>query len=207
MGDARSDSGEDAPISASERAETVRLIHAWQAGDGVAGEALFSRVAEELRAIADSLLRGERRDHTLQPTALVSELYLKLVGLTELEYTSRNHFLSMAARAMRQILVDHARGRNAAKRGPEWVRTDLQPLAREGADPIDVLVLEEALEALERIDARRVRFIELRYYAGLSLVESAAALEIPLSTAKRHWRSTRAWLADFFEARPPGAPA
>lgn len=191
--------------SESSTADTlVPLIAAWQRGDARAGDELFVAIGAELRGIAAGLLRNERPNHTLQPTALVNELYLKLAGLSRLEYQSRNHFLSMAARAMRQVLVDHARERQAAKRGHGWVRTDIDPAQAVFHRPADVLALDQALERLEAIDPRRARFVELRFFAGLTLEETADALEVPLATAKRHWRATRAWLEDQLTQGAPG---
>jgi RNA polymerase sigma factor (TIGR02999 family) len=177
----------------------VPLIEAWQRGDGAAGQRLFEAIHGELRAIAAALLRNERPDHTLQPTALVNELYLKLSGLQELAYENRAHFLSMAARAMRQVLVDHARGRLAEKRGASWIRTDSTAGLAAESKPIEVLALEEALCRLEGVDPQRARFVELRYYLGLTLDQTALALGLSPTTAKRQWRATRAWLRDALE--------
>lgn len=182
----------------------VPLLEAWQAGSDGAADELFGHVVDELRRIAAALLRREREGHTLQPTALVNELYLKLSNLRRLEFRDRTHFFSLAARAMRQILVDHARAQQAAKRGPDWVRTQILPVAAVRKDPVDVLALEEALQALDEVDSDRARFVVLRFYGGLTVEESAAALDLPLRTAQRHWRATRAWLADYLSRTPPG---
>ena len=176
---------------------TLALLRDWQQGDQAAGEELFPLVFGELRAIAASLLHNERAHHTLQPTALVNELYMKMLGMRELDYQDRNHFLSMSARAMRQILVDHARQKNAAKRGGDWVRTELEGNFGISEQSIDVLVLEEALQELEAIDPQRVRFVELRFFAGMTIEVTAKALDVSLSTAKRKWQATRAWLRSF----------
>jgi RNA polymerase sigma factor (TIGR02999 family) len=180
-----------------DQARTLALLRDWQGGNQTAGEELFPLVFGELRAIAAGLLHNERSHHTLQPTALVSELYLKMLGMRELEYQDRTHFLSMSARAMRQILVDHARQKKAAKRGGDWVRTELDGNFGISERSIDVLVLDEALEQLEAIDLKRARFVELRFFAGMTIEETAAVLDMSPSTAKRSWQATRAWLKSF----------
>lgn len=192
--------------SESETVELLELLRAWRDGDSAAAERLFPLVFQELRRIASGLLRNERAHHTLQPTALVNELYLKMLGLRQLEFQDRNHFLSMSARAMRQILVDHAREKKAAKRGGDWVRTELDQKFGVSETPIDVLVLEQALAKLEEIDPTRVRFVELRFFAGMTIEEAAEALGLSLSTAKRHWQATRAWLKSYLSDQPESAP-
>ena len=186
-------------------AVTLELLRAWQGGDQAAGEKLFPVVFQELHEIAAGLLRNERAHHTLQPTALVNELYMKMVGMRDLEFRDRVHFLSMSARAMRQILVDHARARQAAKRGGDWIRTEIDERHGVSERPLDVLMLEEALQQLDAIDPERVRFVELRFFAGMTVVETAEAMGISRSTAKRHWLATKAWLRDYFSRREPGS--
>ena len=195
-------------MSQSEQLEdsslTLELLQSWQAGDQSAGEKLFPMVFQELREIAAGLLRNERADHTLQPTALVNELYMKMVGMRDLEFEDRVHFLSMSARAMRQILVDYARARQAAKRGGDWIRTEIDNQLGISEKPVDVLALEEALQQLNSIDPKRVQFVELRFFAGMTVEETARAMAISRSTAKRHWLATKAWLNDYFSRQAPG---
>lgn len=156
---------------------------------------LLPRVYDDLRHVAAAAMRGERRDHTLQTTALVHEAYLKLRRISGLDVDDRPQLYALAARAMRQVLVDHARARRAAKRGGAAVRVTLCDQALAAEPPIcDLLALDRALEQLETIDPRQVRVIELRFVAGLSVREVAAALEISPTTVKREAAMARAWL-------------
>ncbi len=155
---------------------------------------LLASLYDELRRIARHHLRDERPDHTLQPTALVHEAWLKLGVGGAPRFESRSHFLHAASRAMRHILVDHARGRNAAKRSG-GVRVTLdEGMAGAGPD-VDLLALDDALEHLAQAEPRWARVVELRFFAGLEMAEIAALLEVSPATAKRDWRFARAWLA------------
>jgi RNA polymerase sigma factor (TIGR02999 family) len=174
--------------------EITELLGRWQAGDQQAGDRLFASLYEELRAIAAASFRSESGRHTLQPTALVHEAYLKLVGLDRLHWQDRTHFLALAARAMRQVLVDHARRRNAQRRGSGRVETLVESKVSGMEQPADVLDLHRALESLEAIDPERARLVELRFFAGLTTEEAGAALGLAPRTVKRRWQSTRAWL-------------
>jgi RNA polymerase sigma factor (TIGR02999 family) len=158
---------------------------------------LVPRLHEELRVIARAYMRGERSDHTLQPTALVNEAYLRLVGDAGLRWGTRTQFLAVAAQMMRRILVEHARGRGARKRGGDWSRVPLEAPAAELALPdLALLDLEDALEALSALDARAGRVVELRFFGGLDLGEIADVLGVSKRTAEGDWYMARAWLRD-----------
>jgi len=178
------------------RQDVTALLRAWSKGDVEAGERLLPIVYGELRRQAGRLLRRERRDHTLQPTALVHETYLRLVEQRAADWRNRTQFFAVAARAMRRILVDHARRHGARKRGGSWDRISLDESRRAwpGERSVDVLALEEALDELATLDAPKVRLVELRFFAGLNLEETAAVLGVSESTVTREWRLARAWL-------------
>jgi RNA polymerase sigma factor (TIGR02999 family) len=174
--------------------EVTRLIGRLRVGDARAYEELLPIVYDELRTMARRQLRGERSDHTLDPTALVHEAYLRLVGDTE-SLTDRRHFFAVAARAMRRILIEHARARARQKRGGGRQRVELPSnLAGEDTDPVDAIALDEALTRLETVDARKARVVELLYYVGLSAREAGEVLEITSRTVERDWQFARAWL-------------
>lgn len=178
--------------------ELTNWLSAWRQGDLSARDRLVDAVYPELRAIAQRQLGGERAGHTLQATALVNEAYMRLSGLERIEWKDRVHFVHMAARVMREVLVDHARRRAAHKRdGGERVSLTCIDLADGTGTGIDVAALDGALEALERIDAGKARIIELRYFGGLTIEETAEALGSSPATVKRQWQVARAWL---FEA-------
>ena len=167
------------------------------AGDRDAAASLFAIVYDELRRLAASALRRERPDHTLQPTALVHEAYLRLADEPDARWENRAHFLAVAAQAMRRILVDHARGRNAQKRGSGEVLRPLDGIDVEAfsAGPaIDLLALDEALARLALLDARQARVVELRFFGGLTVEETAAVTGLSDRTVKREWQMARAWL-------------
>ena len=173
------------------------LLRRWSAGDAGALDSLLPAVQDELRRLARSYMRRERDGHTLEPTALVNEAYLRLVDQRDVRWASRGHFFAIAAQAMRRVLVDHARGHVAAKRGGGAERVTLSGMA--DAQPersgIDVLWLNEALERLAKLDARQAQVVELRYFAGMSVEEVAEVLEISPATVKREWATARLWLA------------
>jgi RNA polymerase sigma factor (TIGR02999 family) len=176
--------------------DVTTLLDRWNDGDPAALQELLAQLYPELRRLADDLLRRERTDHTLQPTALVHEAYIRLTGLREMKLESRRHFYGAAAMAMRRILVDHARQRRAQKRGG----ADLHraPLEEALSTPVDLRLdferLDEALQELATIAPDKARLVELRYFAGLSIQETADILEIAPATVKRHWTFARAWL-------------
>ena len=156
---------------------------------------MFPLVYAELRRIAAREMRREKPGRTLQTTALVHEAYLRLLKDASLSFENRAHFLGVAARAMREILIEHARARSARKRGGGAVRLTLDDLVAPVSSPsIDVLALDEALQRLARLDERHARVVELRYFGGLSVEETAAALELSPATVKRDWTLARAWL-------------
>ena len=169
----------------------------WRNGDLVARDRLVDAVYPELRAIANRQLANERSGHTLQPTALVNEAYMRLGGMSRIDWQDRVHFVRMAARVMREVLVDHARRRNAGKRdgGERVTLTGIDAIDDRDGD-IDVAALDSALVALEKIDAEKSRIVELRYFGGLTIEETAEALSLSPATVKRHWQAARAWLFD-----------
>lgn len=170
------------------------LLQAWNAGDDEAGRRLIPLVYSELRRRAGGYLRRERPGHTLQPTALVHEAYLRLVGLQG-HWRSRSQFFGVASNLMRRILVDHARRRRAAKR--DAVRVVFDEAVQAAAEPeLDVVRLDEALLELSALDARQGRLVELRYFGGLTMEEAAEVLGVSAATVKRDWTLARAWLFD-----------
>ena len=176
-------------------AETTRLLRAVARGDRGAYDDLFGQVYSALRRIAGARMRGERREHTLTPTALVHEAYLKMLAGDRSEWRNRGQFYAIAARAMRQILVDHALEKGAQKRGGGRLRVTLDSGVR-AAEPAthDVLVLEEALSRLEAQSERRAQVVVCRFFAGMEIAETADALGISAATVKREWTAARAWL-------------
>ncbi len=178
----------------SEGSEVTRLLSAINAGDPGAKEALVPVVYAELRILAESYMRKERSGHTLQPTALVNEAWIRLADQSRVEWKGRAHFFGIAAQAMRRILVDHHRRRTASRRGGERAVTLIDDAADTFSDPLDLLALDEALDQLAEMDPRAARVVELRFFGGLSVEETAAVLDVSEPTVKRDWRSARAWL-------------
>lgn len=173
----------------------TELLLAWGRGDESAFERLMPLVHDELRRLAHREMARERPGHTLQTTALVNEAYLRLIDASRVRWQDRAHFFAMSARLMRRILVDHARARDAHKRGGDVRRVSLDdaiPLAPErGAD---LAALDDALQALAAVDERKSRVVELRYFGGLSVEETAEALGVSPETVMRDWKMARAWL-------------
>jgi RNA polymerase sigma factor (TIGR02999 family) len=186
------------PPDASDQRETVTgLIRGMAGGDAQAAGQLFGVVYDELRAIAAAQFRHERAGHTLQPTALVNEAFMKLVDEPTLGDLGRREFFSAAARAMRRILIDHARASRRLKRGggqPRFALAD-DPAAPAEVDRVDVLAVDEALAELAAHDERKARLVELRFFGGLSMLQVCEVLGISRATADREWRTSRAWLA------------
>ncbi|QOJ15865.1 MAG: sigma-70 family RNA polymerase sigma factor [Planctomycetia bacterium] len=180
----------------------TRLLNRVAAGHGAAAEELLPIVYHELRALAASLFRDQKPGNTLQPTALVHEAYLKLVDQS-IDWSSRSQFFVVAARAMRSILVDHARGKSRDKRGGGWQRVSLSsdPAAAD-AEELPVERVDAALTRLAELDARKARLVELRFFGGLSLEQAADALGIARSTASEDWRMARAWLYNELREHP-----
>ena len=176
-------------------ADVTSLLVAWSEGDEAALAELVPRVYAELHRLAHHHMRAERAGATLQTTALVNEAYLRLVDTNRIRWESRAHFLGVAAQAMRRILVDAARAREAGKRGGDAVRVPLDeaPLAAPGPAP-SLVALDDALTALAHVDERKSRVVELRYFGGLSVAEAAAALHVSPETVHRDWRVAKAWL-------------
>lgn len=175
--------------------EITHLLRKWSEGDRAALDQLMPVVHQELRKVANSYLRDERPDHTLQPTALINEAYLRLVKQDFPEWQSRKHFYGVAAQLMRQILVEHARTRAAAKRGAgaQKLSLDEAPIfSQERA--ADLVALDDALTGLAKFDERKARVVELRYFGGLSIEEVATALDISVATVGREMRMAQAWL-------------
>lgn len=177
----------------SER-EITTLLNRVAGGDKAAGETLWSAIYDELHRMASIHLAHEREDHTLQPTALVNEVFLRLPLSRDARWASRRQFFTVAARAMRHVLVDHARRRGAVKRAEPGRRLPLDAVAPQMPPDGDVLVVDEALTALGRVDRELVQVVELRFFAGLTLDETAAVLNIAPITAKRLWKMARGWL-------------
>ena len=179
---------------ASNGSEVTRLLLAWSDGHAAAGDALMDAVYGELRKMARGYLRRERAGHSLPPTALVHEAYVRLVDQHRVKWQNRAHFFAIAARVMRRILVDHARERASAKRGGGATLTLLDIDARVEAPAVDILALDVALENLTAIFPQQARIVELRFYAGLTIDETAAVLGVSPATISREWTMARAWL-------------
>jgi RNA polymerase sigma-70 factor (ECF subfamily) len=176
-------------------ADVTELLEKWRNGDQLARDELMARVNSELRRLAKRYLRHERPDHTLQPTALVNEAYLRLVAQGEIKSRNRNEFFGVAANLMRHILVEHARARQAAKRGGAQYTISLSQADRPGPAPqTDLLALHDALNRLADLDPRQSRLVELRFFGGLTIDETAEVLSISHATVERDWKVVRAWL-------------
>ena len=196
------------PEASADRGAVTAALLAWRRDDPVSGGRLLDLVYPELHRIAEREMRRERAGHTLQPTAVVHEAYLKLVDQSRVEWRNRAHFLGVAARAMRRLLVDHARGRDRGKRGGGATKIALDaagveavPAAATPPMDVDLLALDQALDRLAALDAGQAHLVELRFFGGLSIDEAAEVLEISTATAGRDFRSARAFLA-----RELGAP-
>ena len=183
-------------------AEVTELLRRWSGGDVAARESLVPLVYDELRRLARYYLASQRSDHTLQSTAIVHEAYLRLAGRGNVHWENRRHFFAVAAQLMRRILVDHARKRNAAKRGG----AQLTLLVDEAVEPssqreLDLVALDDALKALAELDERQSRIVELRFFGGLSIEDTSRLLEISPATVKREWSTARAWLYEEISGR------
>jgi RNA polymerase sigma factor (TIGR02999 family) len=175
--------------------DVTHLLLSWRQGDAAALDHLVPIVYDELRRVARRCLRGEAPGHALQATALVHEVYLRLVDVDRMTLTNRAHFFGVAATLMRQILVDHARWQRADKRGGGVTVLSLdEALPAAPTSSVDVLALEQALDALSAIDSRQCRVVELRFFAGLTIDEAATALGISSATVEREWALAKAWL-------------
>ena len=187
-------SGADAP------SDVTGLLLSWSGGDEAAGEKLLQAIYAELHRQAERAMWRERGEHTLQATALIHEAYLRLVDQRRVEWRNRAHFFGIAAQMMRRVLVDHARARLAAKRGGDAHPitlggvSDADAPANDADDALDVLALHEALDRLAELDPSQARLVELRYFGGMNIDETAAALGVSPATVKREWAVARAWL-------------
>jgi len=184
--------------------QVTDLLRLWSGGDAQAREQLVPIVYGELRRLAQYHLQRERGGHTLQSTALVHEVYLRLCGQDQPQWKNRAHFFAVAARMMRRILVDHSRRQDAEKRGGAAIRSPLEealtiPVQAE----VDLGSLDEALEKLEAFDARKCQVVEMRFFAGLSAKEIAGVLGSTEATVRRDWVIAKAWLYRYLEGRPP----
>ena len=175
--------------------DVTRLLQAWSDGDEAALTLLMPLVEAELRRLARGCMGRERKDHTLQPTALVNEAFLRLAGTRDVRWQDRAHFMGIAARLMRRVLVDHARSRGYRKRGGGAQRLSLDDVVLEAPETaLTVVELDRALEAFAAVDARRSQVVELRFFGGLTLEETAEVLHVSVETVKRDWRLARLWL-------------
>ena len=183
------------PSPNGSRAHVTELLLAWGSGDRAALDELVPIIHEELRRLARHQMRGERDNHTLQTTALVNEAFLRLVDLRRIQWQDRAHFLALSARLMRRILVDHARSRSYQKRGAGVANVTLdETLVASPERGVDLVALDDALEVLARVDARKSQVVELRFFGGLSVEETAEALKVSPETVTRDWRLAKAWL-------------
>lgn len=188
-------------MSPDSRADITRLLHDWSSGDQAALARLVEAVYPELRRIAARQFSGERPEHTLQPTAIINEAYVRLAQQQPGKaWQDRAHFFAVAARVVRAVLVDHARARQAVKRGSGEARVELTLVNASVAQaPVDVLDLDAALQALEAMDPEQVRIVELRYFAGLSIEETAAAIGASPSSVKRGWLAAKTYIRRYLD--------
>jgi len=183
--------------------DTTALLKRIARGDQSASDELYPRLYNELRRLSASQLAGERRDHTLQPTALLHEAFLSLVQMKEVDWNGRGHFFAMAARVMRRILIDHARAHLTHKRGGGLVRVDLDRVFDPAQDSEPLLIaLNEALSRREKESPRAYRLVELKFFAGLSFEEAALALSVSSRTLKRDWEAAKRWLYRELRSEP-----
>jgi RNA polymerase sigma-70 factor, ECF subfamily len=187
-------SAKRAPMTTLSPQEITRLLDDWSSGNQSALDKLIPLVHAELRRIASRQMGRERAGHTLQPTALVNEAYVRLAGNSDLRLQSRAHFFAVCAQVMRHVLIDHARAREREKRGGGALRVSLREASGQEGRDADLVALDEALGALEAVDPQKARVVELRYFAGLEIEETAEVLGISPTTVKREWRRARAFL-------------
>ncbi len=182
-------------MSAGASPDVTQLLLNWSKGDQAALEELMPLVYGELRRLASAYLRRERPNHTLQSTALVHEAFMRLVNQQEVHWQSRAHFFAIAAQMIRRILVDHARSQRAEKRGSGAVKLELDAaLAIPLKTDVDLVLLNDALDRLAEMDPRQSRLVELRFFTGLSIEETAQVMQLSAATIKREWNAARAWL-------------
>jgi RNA polymerase sigma factor (TIGR02999 family) len=182
-------------MSTQSKDEVSQLLMDWRDGDRTALDRLIPLVHQELRRVARNYLRGERIDHTLQPTALVNEAYLRLINYRDMQWQNRAHFFAVAAQLMRRILVDHARGRKYAKRGGAEQKLSLSKADRISNKPdVDLVALDDALKTLAEMSEQQSQIVELRFFGGLTIEETAEVLEVSHATVERDWKVARAFL-------------
>ena len=175
--------------------EITQLLAAMGRGDQQAADKLYDLIYDELRIVAERYMRSQPKDHTLQATALVNEAYVRLVEQKEATWQNRAHYLGVAAKAMRSVLVDHARRKRSAKRGGSRIAAPFEDGERLGAEPpVDIAGLDEALKSFGELYPRKAKIVELRFFGGLSVEEAARLLDISTPTVKRDWRMAKAWL-------------
>jgi RNA polymerase sigma factor (TIGR02999 family) len=190
-------------VAHSDTRTVTALLHGWADGDLHARDRLFSHVYGDVRKRAARYLRRERSDDSLQPADLVHETYLRLTGQQRVAWQNRSQFFGIASQMMRRILVDRARARQAAKRSGKWLTVTLdEGVAHSPSRTCEVLALDRALTELTALDPRQGRLVELRYFGGLSLAETATLLDISPTTVKREWRIAKAWLYRRLSMRP-----
>ena len=188
----------------SSKGEITELLRNWRGGDKAAMDKLLPIVYDELRRLAASFFRRERLNHTLQATALVHEAYLRLVDQSRAGWENRAHFFGSAAQLMRQILVDHARSHNAAKRGGGEIKVSLaEDMVLAGPRELDLIALDVALDELAALDEQQSRIVEMRFFGGLSIEETAEVLGVAPATVKRDWNTAKAWLYHRMQKRSP----
>jgi RNA polymerase sigma factor (TIGR02999 family) len=181
------------------------LLRAWRDGDEAALDQLVPLVEGELRRLASAYMRRERHGHTLQTTALINEAFIRLVDAKDIRWNDRSHFFGISARLMRRVLVDHARARGSQKRGGGAQRVTFTETLAEASDPsLNVLALDRALDALAEVDERQARVVELRFFGGLSVEETADVLHMSTDTIKRDWRIAKQWLQRELEGTQDG---
>jgi|SRR6187455_2109799 len=176
------------------------LLRDWRKGDPAALDSLLPVVEAELRRMARVHMSRERKEHTLQPTALVNEVFMRLMDGNAIEWNDRAHFFGICGRLMRRVLIDHARARGYQKRGGGVVRVTVDEQALAGPAGVDLVDLDRALTHLETVDPRKCRVIEMRFFAGLSVEETAEALSVSTDTVKRDWRIAKLWLLKELQA-------
>jgi RNA polymerase sigma factor (TIGR02999 family) len=189
-------------MAAAGSSDTTQLLRAWADGDREALEELTPRVYGELRRIAGFHMRNEQRGRSIQTTALVHEAYLKLIDITSVNWRHRAHFFAVSSQIMRRILLDRARRRTAGKRGGKTPRVNLDEVPdTSSARANELIALDDALDALAEFDSRKARMIELRFFGGLSVEETAEVLKLSSETVLRDWKLARAWLLDQLDRR------
>ena len=189
-------------MSTASSGQVTHLLRAWNDGDPQALEHLLPLVEAELRRMARGYMSRERRDHTLQPTALINEAFIRLAGAKSLRWQDRAHFFGISAKLMRRVLVDHARARAFQKRGAWAERVLLHEVSIPAPEPpVDLVALNLALAALEKKDERKCRIVELRFFGGLTVEETAEVLQVSPDTVKRDWRIAKLWLLRHLEVR------